>query len=119
MRYLMLVCGAPEEWAHVTEAASEREMEGIIAWAEKWIAEGKLDVGGELTPPEQAKTIRLDADGTPQVTDGPYLELKEIIGGISYIVADSLEEALSVAATFPGLATCPSNSVEVRPIIEH
>lgn len=119
MRYLMLVCGAPEEWAQVTEATSEQEMNAIVAWAEKWMAEGKLEVGGELTPPEQARTIRIDTEGTPQVTDGPYLELKEIIGGISYIDAESLEEALSIAATFPGLATCPSNSVEVRPIIEH
>lgn len=119
MRYLMLICGKPAEWEAATAESSEEEMNEIIAWAEKWVSAGKLEVGGELEEPAKAKTIRLDGDGRPVVTDGPYMELKEIIGGLSYLNAENMEEAVSIAATFPSLKSFPGNSVEVRPIIEH
>jgi hypothetical protein len=119
MRYLMLACGKPEEWEQGTAEASEAEMQEIIAWAEKWIASGKVQVGAELEDPAKAKTVRLDGEGRPMVTDGPYIELKEIIGGFSFIDAESMEEAVAIAATFPSLKAFPGNSVEVRPLIEH
>jgi hypothetical protein len=51
------------------------------------------------------------------VTDGPYLELKEVVGGVVFLAADDLDDAVSVAATWPGLRS-PGTSVEVRPVIQ-
>jgi hypothetical protein len=119
MRFAMLINQAPD--AGNTAPSSEREamMEEIFAWMEKWGAAGKIaDGGAELDHPRTARTARSGPDGQPVITDGPYLELKEVIGGIMFLEAPDIDEAIAIAATWPPLRE-PSHSVEVRPVLEH
>jgi hypothetical protein len=117
MRYAMLICG--EEWPEDLPAATvEAAMTGIYAWLDKWRAEGKIAEGGmELDSVRTAKTVSRGADGRPVVTDGPYLELKEVIGGFIVLNADDLDEAVTIAATWPGVVA-HGDKVEVRPVMQ-
>ena len=98
------------------EAASARAQE-----VPRWEAlnelgpTGKLGFGAELEAPKTAKTVRV-RDGETLVTDGPYAETKEQIGGVMVLDADDLDEAISIAARIPVAFRA---SVELRPVIEH
>jgi hypothetical protein len=112
MRYAMLICGVEEEWT-AQEAAGA--MNQIEEWFARWSEAGKIAHGGaELDTVRKAKTVRPGPDG-PVVTDGPYLELKEVVGGVMLLEADDMDEAVAIAAGWP---LAGSSSVEVRPLIE-
>jgi hypothetical protein len=114
----MLLNGDENEFADASPEETEAAMREIFAWFEKWTPAGKIADGGiHLQPTSTAKTIRPGADGSPVVTDGPYLELKEVIGGFVVLEADDLDDAVAVASTWPGMRG--SASVEVRPIFDH
>jgi hypothetical protein len=76
---------------------------------------GKLGAGFELDGPATAKTVRV-REGETIVTDGPFAETKEQIGGLMVLEADDLDEAISIAARIPVAFRA---SVELRPVIEH
>jgi len=117
MRYAMLICGNEDEWTEQGAMDGEAGMAQVYAWFERWEAAGKIANGGaELDSARKAKSIRAGVDGEIVVTDGPYLELKEVVGGVVFLEADTIDEAVAVAATWPIRG---STSVEVRPIIEH
>lgn len=114
MRYAMLIIGDEHAWDSMDATQHDAAMADVIAWFEKWGAAGKIaDGGAELASTTQAKTVR--ASG---VTDGPFIEAKEVIGGITFLEADSIDEAVEVAATWPRVAEGTS-TIEVRPVIEH
>lgn len=116
MRYVMLINGVEEEWTELDAATADKAMSDIGKWVERWREAGKIRPGGEqLDSVSKAKTIRPGADG-PVVTDGPYLELKEVLGGFIVLQAEDIDEAVAVAATWPALNG--SSSIEVRPVIE-
>ena len=113
MKYLIL--GA------ITEAGQqlpgpdlEAWMAEIGAWYEKGGGgSGKLVEGGhQLAPPATAKTVR--ASG---VTDGPFMETKEALGGYSVLETDTIDEAVEIAKTWPGVDR-GWMTVEVRPVVE-
>ena len=113
----MLINGDETEWADTTPEQSDAQLKEIFAWFEKWGQAGKIaDSGIHLQPTSTAKTVRAGADG-PIVTDGPYLELKEVIGGFVVLEADDIDDAIAVGATWPTLRG--SESVEIRPIFDH
>jgi hypothetical protein len=110
----MLICGNDTP---STDVPGPDAMKEVYAWFERWGQAGKIaDAGVELDSTRTAKTVRLGSDGTPVVTDGPYLELKEVVGGVVILEADSIDDAVAVAATWP---MSHSVSVEVRPVIDH
>ncbi|MDR7276560.1 YciI family protein [Catenuloplanes atrovinosus] len=114
MRYAMLICGAESNWDAGEERVAE-VMAEIGAWSAKWEAAGKMPgVGAELEPVRTAKTVSRGADGLPVVTDGPYLELKEVVGGFILFDADDLDEAIAIASGWPGI-TAFGDKIEVRP----
>jgi len=116
MRYVMLICGDESEWDSQTPAELEASMDRIGAWFEKWQTAGHIAGGGEeLDSVNNAKTVRPGPDG-PVVTDGPYLELKEVIGGFLVLEADDIDQAVAIAAEWPSLVG--SSSVEVRPVMD-
>ena len=63
-------------------------------------SEGKWLIGDQLAPPRRAQTIRVRG-GKTLVTDGPFAETKEAVGGFDLIEADSFEEAVEIAADAP------------------
>jgi hypothetical protein len=113
MKYVMLINGPGQ----TSKDMSPEAMKEIYGWFERWGQAGKIaDSGAELDSARTAKTVRAGADGAPVVTDGPYLELKEVVGGFVVLAADSIDDAVAIAATWPlGEGT----SLEVRPVIEH
>jgi len=60
--------------------------------------------------------VRSDGEGRPAVTDGPFAELKEAIGGYCFFEADDLDAAIELAARIP--AASMGGAIEVRPIVE-
>jgi hypothetical protein len=76
---------------------------------------GALAIGFELDSPRTAKTVRV-RDGETIVTDGPFAETKEQIGGLMEINAEDLDAAIAIAARIPVAFRA---SVELRPVIEH
>jgi hypothetical protein len=119
MQYAMMLWGEEGDWYdQENTAAIEAAMNAIYAWMSKWQAAGKIaDGGAELDSIRTAKTVSRGPDGKPMVTDGPFLELKEVIGGFLVLEADDIDEAVAIAAEWPGVAT-HGDRVEVRPVIQ-
>jgi hypothetical protein len=111
MEYLLL--GAiTEKGQALSPAALEAWMAEIGAWYEKQGSAGALaDPGHQLTPPDQARTIRAS-----EVTDGPYIEAKEVLAGYSVLTAASIEQAVEIARSWPGV-DAGLITMEVRPVM--
>jgi len=111
MKYVLLFA-EPEGWAEELAALPVDERERAYALVGKWFAEhaDKLLSGSKLLGPETATTVRLGG-GDPVVTDGPFVEGKEVVSGFAEVEADDLDEVLRMVRTWPG---CPI--VEVRPV---
>jgi hypothetical protein len=111
MKYVLLILDTPNEPAPNTAEYGAWYAE-IGAWYEKWGATGKLEGGHQLQGTDTAKTVR--AGG---VTDGPYMETKEVLGGYSVIEADTIDEAAEIGASWPGVDR-GWITIEVRPVLE-
>ncbi|HYN95697.1 MAG TPA: YciI family protein [Pilimelia sp.] len=115
MQYAMLIFGDDHEWAALPPADEQDVMKQVYGWFERWQPAGKIaDGGAELQPRDTAKTVRAGATGQPVITDGPYLELKEVIGAVVILECDDIDEAVRIAATWPLAAGM--SAVEVRPV---
>jgi hypothetical protein len=114
MKYVLLFGGrmegvdALEGEAH-TQAMVDYEQSG--RWFEKYSKAGKVLGGHELQGPSTATTV-WHKNGKVTVTDGPFIESKEVIGGYAEIEVADLDEALAMAREWPG-------TVEIRPIVQH
>jgi hypothetical protein len=71
-----------------------------------------LDLGRQLAPTGTATTVRTSMGVAPALTDGPYAESKEQLGGFYLITATDLDQALELASAIP----VPVASIEVRPV---
>lgn len=91
--------------------------EQVMTWWEKHSQAGTIVHGARLQPTTTATTIRGGGADKPVVTDGPFIEAKEVLGGYGLIDVKDLDEALALAKTWPLLAL-PGQSVEVRPVWE-
>jgi hypothetical protein len=105
-RYLFLYRSSPDQQQERPSPAQMQEMYAVWnAWKEKFKA-NILDMGDKLKPGGKVVT----ASG---VTDGPFVEAKEIVGGYMIVAADSYERALEVAKEMPGM-TLPGTRIEIR-----
>jgi hypothetical protein len=113
VKYVILLLNT-EAARTMSEAEGQAWYAEIGAWYEKGGGgSGKLvETGHQLAPPATAKTVR--ASG---VTDGPFMETKEALGGYSMLETDTIEEAVEIASTWPGVDK-GWMTVEVRPIVE-
>jgi hypothetical protein len=113
MKYLMLFCGTDED-AREFAALSPEELKERYGQVGRWFAENTSRIGatGQLQGPDTATSVRFGLDGAVVVTDGPFLEGKEQIGGYAEIEVADLDEALEMARTWPGRGT-----VEIRPAV--
>jgi hypothetical protein len=103
---------SPEE----IQASRAEEIPKWGALYERHRADGALDgYGAELDAPKTAKTVRV-RDGEVVITDGPFAETKEMLGGVMVIEAEDLDAAIALAAEIP---VAEYGSVELRPVIEH
>jgi hypothetical protein len=100
MKYLGLAYYTPEAFAAMTPDAIEALTRQCPALDEKMQATGKVLVSAALGDLDRWKTLR-PRGGKTQVSDGPYTESKEVVGGLFIIEADSEEEALRIASMHP------------------
>jgi hypothetical protein len=111
VKYVLLILDTPNEPSPDSAEYGAWYAE-VGAWYEKWGASGKLDAGAQLQGTATAKTIRAGA-----VTDGPFMETKEVLGGYSVLDVDTIDEAVDIAKTWPGVDR-GWITVEVRPVVE-
>jgi hypothetical protein len=111
MKYVLLFVET-EQFERDLEAMGPAERERANQRVMEWLAAnaGKIRGGNKLQAPETATTVRLDR-GEPVITDGPFVEGKEVVSGYSEIEVADLDEALAMVRTWPG---CPV--VEIRPL---
>jgi hypothetical protein len=117
MKYMLLIHqgATPTPPSDAWESLSEDE-KGAIYGAYKAINETPgVSPGLQLQPPETATTVRV-ADGKTLTTDGPFVEIKEAIGGYLLFEAEDLDAAIELAARIP--AARLGGAIEVRPIVE-
>jgi hypothetical protein len=113
MRFLMFVCWDAKKMDAQTEPnpTDAPVVEGF-PWLDELQARGSWVNGDQLAPPRRARSVRV-RDGKPIVTDGPFVETKEAVGGFDIIECGSLEEAVEIAAAHPVART---GTIEVRPL---
>jgi hypothetical protein len=114
MKYVLLFGGTMEGADQLPGPEREQVMadyESSGRWFEKYYGNGKVVGGHELQGPSTATTVSR-RNGKVVVTDGPFIESKEVIGGFAIIEVADLDEALAIAKEWPG-------TVEIRPIVDH
>jgi hypothetical protein len=112
MKFLLLIYNEPELLETLPDGEFDTRMRGCLIKADEMKQEGKLLESRMLKSPATAKTVRV-RNGRQTTHDGPFAETKEVLGGFNLIEADSMEEAVRMAAEFPWIRT---GSVEVRPL---
>jgi hypothetical protein len=114
MQYMLLIYSEESRWETVSEQELETTMKRYGDFTAELRAAGAMLAGDRLQPTANATTVRV-RDGEQLVTDGPFAETKEQLGGYYLIEADSLDDAIKWAAKLPG---SHHGSVEVRPVAQ-
>jgi hypothetical protein len=114
VKYVLLFVDT-EQFANDLQAMSPAERDRAYQRVEEWFAThaSKLRGGSKLQSPETATTVRLDG-AEPVITDGPFVEGKEVVSGYAEVEVADLDEALRWARRMPLL---PGGAVEVRPVL--
>ena len=114
MKYMMFVywdAEAQNAQADPTPEELAKLNDYTFPWLDEVMASGKRLDGDMLAPPRRAQTVRV-RDGRLAVTEGPFAETKEAIGGFDILECDSLDEAVKIAAEHP---VAKVGTIEVRP----
>jgi hypothetical protein len=112
-QYMLMFVGNDDEWAAQPAEQLKSAYGAIGRWWEDFEKKGVIKGGGELDHRNTATTVRR-VNGQMKVSDGPFIESKEHVGGYALIQVDDLDAAIAVAKSWPGTST----TVEVRPIVE-
>lgn len=111
MQFLLLIYDQEKRWTRLSEAEQNSENQEYGAFSKEF---GKVIRGGNaLQATQTAKTVRVRS-GKPQVTDGPFAETREQLGGYYLVEAQDAAEAIAIAAKIPWARY---GSIEVRPIM--
>jgi len=112
MKYMMLIY--LDEKGALTEAERDQCYVDSAQYAQKLSAKGQFLGASPLYPTSMATSIRM-REGKPLVTDGPFAETREQLGGYFLVDAKNLDEALTIASEIPAGKW---GTVEIRPILE-
>ncbi|HEX3811659.1 MAG TPA: YciI family protein [Mycobacteriales bacterium] len=115
MKFLLNMHMNPTVWEALTEEERTEVMEGHGAFIELITKSGELITTQALADPSQASVVRVRG-GQPVVSDGPYLEAKEFLGGFYLIDVENKERALELAALIPD-AKVEGMGIEVRQVM--
>jgi hypothetical protein len=118
MKYMLLIHQGdtptprdPDAWGRL----SEEEQKAVYADYQAINQTRGVTSGLELAAPDTATTVRVQ-DGKTLTTDGPFVELKEAVGGFLFFEADDLDAAIELASRIP--AARLGGAIEVRPVVE-
>jgi hypothetical protein len=115
MQYLLLIYGNEAHWGTMSESEQNKVMQEYMDYSKSLAQSGHMRGGNELNMVSTAKTVRV-RDKQELITDGPFAETKEQLGGYYLVEAKDIDEALKLAARIPSARW---GSIEVRPIIPH
>ena len=115
MQFLLMIYGEEARWNTVDPKERNTVLQEFLRFTKGIAESGHYRGGNELHPTSRAKTVRL-REGKRTITDGPFAETKEALGGYYLIEAKDLDEAIVIAGKIPSARW---GSIEVRPIVPH
>ena len=114
MKYMLLIHEEEAAWAKVREGELGAIMAEYRQLTEQLKANGQYVTGSQLQPTTTATSVRV-RDGQRIVTDGPFAETREQLGGYYLVDVPNLDDALAIAARIP---SARFGTIEVRPLVE-
>ena len=114
MKYMLLIYDDEQSWAKLSEAEGKQMMSEYRQFSEGIRASGNYQAGSQLQPTANATSVRVRG-GKRLVTDGPFAETREQLGGYYLIEAKNLDEAIAIAEKVPSSRT---GTIEVRPLVQ-
>jgi hypothetical protein len=114
MKYLLLIYHEENAWNRIDEAEKQTMYAGYRALREELTARRVYLNGSQLQPTSKATSVRI-RDGKDLVTDGPFAETHEQLGGYFLIEAANQDEAIRIAKQIP---SAKMGTIEVRPLVE-
>jgi hypothetical protein len=114
MKYMLLCYDDEQAWQQAGSAELEQAMQEAVALTHEINAKGQYVEAAPLEWSKTAVSVRV-RDGKQVVTDGPFAETREVLGGYYIIDVNNLDEAIEIAQRHPGLRF---GTVEIRPIME-
>ena len=114
MKYMLTIIGEEGGWEDATPEEMRAQMGRWNDYTEALSAAGALVAGEGLQESPTATTVRIGDDGERVVTDGPFAESKEQVGGFYLIECENLDQALEWAKKLPARG----GAIEVRPVID-
>jgi hypothetical protein len=114
MKYMLLIYHDEPSWEAITETERQQVYLEYRKLREELTKRGQFVTGSQLQPIATATSVRV-RDGKELVTDGPFAETHEQLGGYFLIEAANLDEATAIAARIPSART---GTIEVRPLVE-
>jgi hypothetical protein len=116
-KYMLMFIDRDGAWDGVSKEQNDKVQAGIMKWWGELMAKGAIHGQGKLASKDHAITVRR-VNGSMRVTDGPFIESKEHVGGFGVVQAADLDEAISIAKGM--VALLPEGlGLEVRPVVEH
>jgi hypothetical protein len=115
VQYMLMCCFDEAAWNNLPDAQKDKIMREYGDWVQNLVNTGRFLGGAKLHPASSATTVRMK-NGRTVLTDGPFAETKEQLGGYHLIDCKDLNEAMSIAARIPTLPA--GGTVEVRCIAE-
>jgi len=119
MRFVLFTYPDPDyaaRWPSLSDAEHAAEIEEHNVWFAKYGE--RIRGGANLAYPKVIRTVRRRA-GQPVTTDGPFIETKEILGGVIIVEVDGWEQATAMAEEWPSLNQGPGAGVQVEAVIDH
>lgn len=113
MHYLLLIYDKESDWGKLSAAEQDVIMKEYREFSKSMNESGHYRAGSQLHPVSKATTVRV-RDGKKLITDGPFADTKEQLGGYYLIEAKDLDEAVGLAARVP---SARFGSIEVRPLV--
>jgi len=109
---MLIIYNDPTLYNELPTSETDGMMRDCLAHADELRSDGRLKESQMLEDADQAKSVRI-RNGRTKITDGPFSEAKEVLGGFNIIEAKDMDEAVQIASEFPWART---GCVEVRPV---
>jgi hypothetical protein len=112
VKYVLMLVRSDDAWEALTD--EERDYPAIMRWFGELAQQGVLQGGAELAPARTATTVSWQG-GSSILTDGPFMEAKESVGGFAIVEVPDLDAAIEIAGQWPARG----HRVEIRPMVQH
>ena len=113
MKYMVLIASEPDGWDYMNSEEQQALYQRVTSWWGEHSATGEILEGHQLQSADSATTVRIARDGDTTVTDGPFVEGKEIVGGYAIIDVPDLDAAIALVSDWPA-----PDTLEIRPVVE-